>query len=197
MEKIKNNYTDCLLKTNLTLIGDYNKNIATAFVKDLEQAETQAISGDQVDILLISKEVKESLICIEASNNVTEQKLMYAIMNLQTLNYNNFHTSEVFSTDYNLWPYTKCKDRNVFDYEKVENVCLNNTLIGTNTFEFNFKGSIYDPDFNIARDTTQTTIDLIYERVEPACLNNATNDFIYLNFTPINYYLGTYGYQSG
>ena len=40
-------------------------------------------------------------------------------MNLQTLNYNNFNTSEVFSTDYNLWPYTKCKDRNVFDYDTI------------------------------------------------------------------------------
>ena len=109
-------------------------------------------------------------------------------MNLQTLNYNNFNTSEVFSTDYNLWPYTKCKDRNVFDYEKDENFCLNNELVGTNSFEFYFKGSIYDPDFNIARKSNQTTIDLIYDRDEFECLNNATNDFIYLDFEPIYYY---------
>ena len=107
-------------------------------------------------------------------------------MNLQTLNYNNFNTSEVFSTDYNLWPYTKCKDRNVFDNDKV---CgANDEFVGTNTFEFYFKGSIYDPDFNIARKENQTTIDLIYEREEFLCLNNATNDFIYLDFEPIYYY---------
>ena len=40
-------------------------------------------------------------------------------MNLQTLNYKNFNTSQVFSTDYNLWPYTKCKDRNVFDNDTI------------------------------------------------------------------------------
>ena len=57
---------------------------------------------------------------------------------------------------------------------------------GDNNFKTFFKGSIDDPDFNIARKSNDSTINLIYERVEVECLNNSTNDFIYLDFEPNN-----------